>query len=146
MSIERKNMLKKLVISIITIFLMWGCSNETIDIEALSKSIYESCNKEMVLLDKDKASAILFIDDISECYVYLPNDNSADIVAVIKGNNSEIEKGIKQYIESLKQTSAMYDPKEITKIDNYLLVNKDDVTIFVINDNIDNIEKIIKGQ
>ena len=40
----------------------------------------------------------------------------------------------------------MYDPKEITKIDNYLLVNKDDVTIFVINDNIDNIEKIIKGQ
>ena len=139
-------MLKKLVISIITIFLMWGCSNETIDIEALSKSIYESCNKEMVLLDKDKASAILFIDYISECYVYLPTDNSADIVAVIKGNNSEIEKGIKQYIESLKQTSAMYDPKEITKIDNYLLVNKDDVTIFVINDNIDNIEKIIKGQ
>ncbi len=140
-------MLKKLVISIISIFLMFGCtSNRNIDIEALARSIYENCNKEMVLLDKDQALDILFLDDISDCYVYLATDNSADIVAVIKGNNSEIEKGIKQYIESLKQTSAMYDPKEITKIDNYLLVNKDDVTIFVISDNIDNIEKIIKEQ
>ena len=67
-------MLKKLVISIITIFLMWGRSNETIDIEASSKSIYESCNKEMVLLDKDKASAILFIDDISISINDFPND------------------------------------------------------------------------
>ncbi len=97
------------------------------------------------------------IDEIKEtykkwCTVINPNPRKTVVIPYVSAYGytkelaHEIEKGIKQYIESLKQTSAMYDPKEITKIDNYLLVNKDDVTIFVINDNIDNIEKIIKEQ
>lgn len=138
-------MLKKLVISIISLFLLWGCkSSNSIDLKQLSQKIYEQSNKEMILLDAQSATDILFLEDAKECYVYLANDNSADIIALIRGDTNSIENSIMQYLDSIKSTSAMYAPQEITKIDNYLLVKQDDILIFVISDNIDNIRKIVE--
>lgn len=144
-------MLKKFVISILMVLLIVGCSKQSANEEMTAKNLYDKLCAKITFdgteLTYEQAASILFLDDkATEAYVYIANDNTSNIIATIKTTStiSTIDD-LNQYLASINQSAMNYSPQELNKIKNaYLKALNNELIVFVICDDITQVEKIIK--
>ncbi|MCI5773107.1 MAG: DUF4358 domain-containing protein [Erysipelotrichaceae bacterium] len=144
-------MLKKFAISLLLLLTLVGCQSANEPTELTAKSLYDKLCADIIFegteLTYEQAASILFLDDkASEAYVYIATDNSSNIIATIKTTSTIATiDNINKYIATINQSAMNYSPQELAKIKNaYVKALNSELVVFVICDDITQVEKIIK--
>ena len=123
--------------------------NITIDINELSKEIIENIKFEDELnnADNETATKLYDINNFTSQAVYMSSGATAEEIAIFKFENKEeckiaLEKANKR-IEEQKQNFKDYMPKEMKKLENAIIKNKNNYLIVCITNNGEDVEKIL---
>ena len=123
--------------------------NITIDINELSKDIIENIKFEDELnkVNNETASKLYEINNFTYQAVYMSSGATAEEIAIFEFENKEeckiaLEKANKR-INEQKQNFKEYMPKEMKKLENAIIKNKDKYLIVCITNNGEDIEKIL---
>lgn len=121
----------------------------TIDINKISKDIMENIKFEDELnkVDKDTVAKLYDINNATSQLVYMSSGATAEEIAIFEFKDKEeckiaLEKANKR-IEEQKQNFKDYMPKEMKKLENAIIKNKNKYLIVCITNNQGEIEKIL---
>lgn len=143
--------------SIICLLVLTGCSltpsEKGVDTSNLFSDVFYSqlakagvFDTELIALEQTQIEAVYIHPDyaqiVEEAMVYITQDTSINELAVFKGK-SEVKELCLERVEELRKEAVNYFPNELTKVDDYLLVQKGDVYILVIGQDISQVEQII---
>lgn len=138
-----------LIIVIISGVLLFTNKNITIDINKLSQDIIENIEFEDELnkMDKETVSKLYDINTFTSQSVYMSSGATAEEIAIFEFENKDeciiaLEKA-KKRIDEQKQNFKDYMPKEIKKIENAIIKNKNNYLIVCITDNQEKVEKVL---
>ena len=100
-------------------------------------------------MDERVVKGLFFFDEglVNDAKLYMDSTNkSADLVGVFKTSDPDaVESKINDYLTSLKETTQMYNPDEVFKIDNAIIKKGADQVIVVIADDIEQAGKIVES-
>ncbi len=122
--------MKKLLMVLISLCLLWGCSNQesvVIDLGSLGKQMQEEIafDDELNLLSTDMIPALYGIDNAVEAYVYMGSQATAEEIALFKFANAEDASAgkatLEDHLEKQKQDYANYIPEEVARIEKAVL-------------------------
>lgn len=122
--------MKKLLMVLISLCLLWGCSNQesvVIDLASLGKQMQEEIafDDELNLLSTDMIPALYGIDNAVEAYVYMGSQATAEEIALFKFANAEDTSAgkatLEDHLEKQKQDYANYIPEEVARIEKAVL-------------------------
>lgn len=122
--------MKKLLMVLISLCLLWGCSNQdsvVIDLASLGKQMQEEIafDDELNLLSTDMIPALYGIDNAVEAYVYMGSQATAEEIALFKFANAEDASAgkatLEDHLEKQKQDYANYIPEEVARIEKAVL-------------------------
>ena len=122
--------MKKLLMVLISLCLLWGCSNQesvVIDLGSLGKQMQEEIafDDELNLLGTDMIPALYGIDNAVEAYVYMGSQATAEEIALFKFANAEDASAgkatLEDHLEKQKQDYANYIPEEVARIEKAVL-------------------------
>lgn len=140
-----------LIIVIISGILLFTNKDEdiTIDINKISEDIMENIEFEDELnkMDNDTVSKLYDINNATSQLVYMSSGATAEEIAIFEFKDKEeckiaLEKTNKR-IEEQKQNFKDYMPKEMKKLENAIIKNKNKYLIVCITNNQEEIEKIL---
>lgn len=121
----------------------------TIDINKISEDIMENIKFEDELnkVDNDTVAKLYDINNATSQLVYMSSGATAEEIAIFEFGNKEeckiaLEKANKR-IEEQKQNFKDYMPKEMKKLENAIIKNKNKYLIVCITNNQEKIEKIL---
>lgn len=121
----------------------------TIDINKMSEDIMENIEFEDELnkMDKDTVSKLYDINNATSQLVYMSSGATAEEIAIFEFKDKEeckiaLEKANKR-IEEQKQNFKDYMPKEMKKLENAIIKNKNKYLIVCITNNQEKVEKIL---
>ena len=132
-------MLKKFVSSLLVILLI-GCTSSAIDINNVSTELVKNLKLEdtVVKLDNKEIENLLYLDEgsIKKGVFYISNENTSDMVAILKGNNNKaLLEDVNEYIEVLKTQNNNYFPEEVDKLNNAIIKEKDGYIYLIVSNN-----------
>ena len=140
-----------LIIVIIGVIVVFTNDNKgiTIDINELSKDIIENIEFEDELnkVDKDTASKLYNINNFTSQSVYMSSGATAEEIAIFEFKDKKeckmaLEKANKR-IEEQKQNFKDYMPKEMKKLENAMIKNKNQYLIVCITNHPEEVGKIL---
>lgn len=140
-----------LIIVIISGVLIFTNKNKniTIDINKLSQAIIENIEfeDELNIMDKETVSKLYDINTFTSQSVYMSSGATAEEIAIFEFENKDeciiaLEKA-KKRIDEQKQNFKDYMPKEMKKLENAIIKNKNNYLIVCITDNQEKVEKVL---
>ena len=140
-----------LIIVVIGVIVVFTNDNKgiTIDINELSKDIIENIEFEDELnkTDNETASKLYDINNFSSQSVYMSSGATSEEIAIFEFEDKEackvaLEKANKR-IEEQKQNFKDYMPKEMKKLENAMIKNKNQYLIVCITNHPEEIKKIL---
>lgn len=138
-------MLKKYAISFICLILLVGCTNtkqtSKINVGEVADKLYEVSDFSGVALTLDQAKGVLFLsDEIVDAKVFIADDNTSDIVAVIQSNDTEATiNSLNDYKNQLINMANAYSPEELEQINNAYLACEGQYIVFIISDDYESV-------
>ena len=148
-------MLKKFVSSILCVLMLVGCgatsAGSAVSAEKEAEQIVSELglSDKITLMDERVVKGLFFFDEglVNDAKLYMDSSNkSADLVGVFKTSDPDaVESKINDYLTSLKETTQMYNPDEVFKIDNPVIRKGADQVIVVITDDIEQAGKIVES-
>lgn len=121
----------------------------TIDINKLAEDIIQNIKFEDELnkVDKETANKLYDINNAVSQIVYMSSGATAEEIAIFEFEDEEnckkaLEKANNR-IEVQKQSFKDYMPKEMKKLEDAIIINKNKYLIVCITDNQEDIEKIV---
>lgn len=121
----------------------------TIDINKLAEDIIQNIKFEDELnkVDKETANKLYDINNAVSQIVYMSSGATAEEIAIFEFEDEEnckkaLEKANNR-IEGQKQSFKDYMPKEMKKLEDAIIINKNKYLIVCITDNQEDIEKIV---
>lgn len=140
-----------LIIVVIGVIVVFTNDNKgiTIDINELSKDIIENIEFEDELnkVDNETASKLYDINDFTSQSVYMSSGATSEEIAIFEFEDKEackvaLEKANKR-IEEQKQNFKDYMPKEMKKLENAMIKNKNQYLIVCITNHPEEVGKIL---
>lgn len=140
-----------LIIVIIGVIVVFTNDNKgiTIDINELSKDIIENIEFEDELnkVDNETASKLYDINNFTSQSVYMSSGATSEEIAIFEFEDKEackvaLEKANKR-IEEQKQNFKDYMPKEMKKLENAMIKNKNQYLIVCITNHPEEVGKIL---
>lgn len=140
-----------LIIVVIGVIVVFTNDNKgiTIDINELSKDIIENIEFEDELnkTDNETASKLYDINDFTSQSVYMSSGATSEEIAIFEFEDKEackvaLEKANKR-IEEQKQNFKDYMPKEMKKLENAMIKNKNQYLIVCITNHPEEVGKIL---
>lgn len=116
--------MKKLALAVLTLIMcaaITGCGIKNTDAKALASSLASegSFAEELTEAPEEFAVKQLFLgaDEFSECSAYVSTAAVADVVIVVKTDDTEnVTQRVMEYIDNLKDSYADYRPDEVPKL------------------------------
>lgn len=140
-----------LIIVVIGVIVVFTNDNKgiTIDINDLSKDIIENIEFEDELnkVDNETASKLYDINDFTSQSVYMSSGATSEEIAIFEFEDKEVckvalEKANKR-IEEQKQNFKDYMPKEMKKLENAMIKNKNQYLIVCITNHPEEVGRIL---
>lgn len=138
-----------LIIVIISGILLFTNKDITIDINKISKDIMENIKFEDELnkVDNDTASKLYGINNSTYQLVYMSSGATAEEIAIFEFKDKKeckivLEKANKR-IEEQKQNFKDYMPKEMKKLENAIIKNKNKYLFVCVSNNQEKIDEIL---
>lgn len=140
-----------LIIVVIGVIVVFTNDNKgiTIDINELSKDIIENIEFEDELnkVDNETASKLYDINNFTSQSVYMSSGATSEEIAIFEFEDKEackvaLEKANKR-IEEQKQNFKDYMPKEMKKLENAMIKNKNQYLIVCITNHPEEVGKIL---
>ena len=133
--------MKKIIICLMGILLLTGCSNSntstgnTLDSKKASASL-DTEMKDMVALEDKELEAIYGLDlSLMDEYTIKSNSNrNGYIYAIIKvsdKNKDEVKKQMDNLFETLKTQSNLYSPEAVEILDNKVQTSVGDYLVYI---------------
>ena len=141
-----------LIIVVIGVIVVFTNDNKgiTIDINELSKDIIENIEFEDELnkVDNETASKLYDINNFTSQSVYMSSGATSEEIAIFEFEDKEackvaLEKANKR-IEEQKQNFKDYMPKEMKKLENAMIKNKNQYLIVCITNHPEEVGKILR--
>ena len=138
-----------ILIIAIAIFILKNMNKEiTIDIDKLSENIIKNVDfeDEMNITDAETVRRLYNIDNAISEKVYLSSGATAEEVAIFEFENKEnakesVEK-VNERIENQKSSYSGYVPKEVKRLEDAILIQKDKYIVFCVTED-KNAQKLI---
>lgn len=144
---------KKILLSLITIILigvMCGCGKVEIDINSMASTIKEQVKFEddMQKVSSDIVSTAYELDSEGVKIIsYLGSGATAEEITVFECKDSnkcnEVYKIVKKHIEQQKKDFKSYNPKELDKLNNSVIVIDDRYIILCVTNDFENAQNVI---
>lgn len=138
-----------ILIIAIAIFILKNMNKEiTIDIDKLSENIIKNVDfeDEMNITDAETVKRLYNIDNAISEKVYLSSGATAEEVAIFEFENKENAKEavakVNERIENQKSSYSGYAPKEVKRLEDAILIQKDKYIVFCVTED-KNAQKLI---
>ena len=138
-----------ILIITIAIFIFENTNKEiTIDIDKLSENIIKNVEfeDEMNITDAETVKKLYNIDNTISEKVYLSSGATAEEVAIFefesKENAKEAVEKVNERIENQKSSYSGYAPKEVKRLEDAVLIQKDKYIVFCVTED-KNAQKLI---
>lgn len=138
-----------ILIIAIAIFIFKNTNKEiTIDIDKLSENIIKNVEfeDEMNITDAETVKKLYNIDNAISEKVYLSSGATAEEVAIFefesKENAKEAVEKVNERIENQKSSYSGYAPKEVKRLEDAILIQKDKYIVFCVTED-ENARKLI---
>lgn len=122
----------------------------TIDINKLADDITQNTQftDELIKIDDETITKLYNINNANSQVVYISSGATAEEIAIFDFENEDeckiaLEKA-KQRIENQKNSFKNYMPKEMEKLENAIIENKNHYLIVCVTDNQEGVEEILK--
>ena len=145
-------MLKKFVSSILCIMMLMGCGSTSagsaVSAEKEAEQIVSGLGLDNITaMDERVVKGLFFFDEglVDDAKLYMDSTNQyADLVGVFKTSDPDaVEAKVREYLTSLKETTQMYNPDEVFKIDNAIVEKGADQVIVVVANDIEQARKLV---
>ena len=138
-----------ILIIAIAIFILKNTNKEiTIDIDKLSEDIIKNVDfeDEMNITDAETVKRLYNIDNAISEKVYLSSGATAEEVAIFefasRENAKEAVEKVNERIENQKSSYSGYAPKEVKRLEDAILIQKDKYIVFCVTED-KNAQKLI---
>ena len=138
-----------ILITAIAIFILKNTNKEiTIDIDKLSEDIIKNVDfeDEMNITDAETVKRLYNIDNAISEKVYLSSGATAEEVAIFefasRENAKEAVEKVNERIENQKSSYSGYAPKEVKRLEDAILIQKDKYIVFCVTED-KNAQKLI---
>ena len=138
-----------ILIIAIAIFILKNTNKEiTIDIDKLSEDIIKNVDfeDEMNITDAETVKRLYNIDNAISEKVYLSSGATAEEVAIFefasRENAKEAVEKVNERIENQKSSYSGYAPKEVKRLEDAILIQKDKYIVFCVTED-ENAQKLI---
>ena len=138
-----------ILIIAIAIFILKNTNKEiTIDIDKLSENIIKNVDfeDEMNITDAETVKKLYNIDNAISEKVYLSSGATAEEVAIFefasRENAKEAVEKVNERIENQKSSYSGYAPKEVKRLEDAVLIQKDKYIVFCVTED-KNAQKLI---
>ncbi len=148
-------MLKKFVSSILCVLMLAGCGATSAGSAVSAEKEAEQIVSELGLSDKitemDErvVKGLFFFEEglVEDAKLYMDSTNqNADLVGVFKTSDpAAVKQKVEDYLVTLKETTQMYNPDEVFKIDNAIVKEGKDQVIVIVADDIEKAGKVVES-
>ena len=133
--------MKKILVILIGILCFTGCSiqnTEEINIKELETNLTENIEFEDELtLFEGSPENIYGIEGITSSVIYLGSGSTAEELAILEFENTkatdQAQKKLEKYIEDRKKSYESYNPKEVERLENTMIVKKECVIVLCVS-------------
>ena len=146
-------MLKKFVSSVLCVMMLMGCGStsagNSVSAEKEASQIVSDLGLSETITEMDErvVKGLFFFDEgtIEDAKLYMDGSNQhADLVGVFKTTDPDAVKAkVNDYLATLKETTQMYNPDEVFKIDHAIVQSGADQVIVVVTDDIEKAQKTV---
>lgn len=146
--------MKKILLTLISCFLLVGCGNKEIDLNNINDSLLNlKDNNELVFKDVEKKDneylKNLYSIDASLAteilYVETTDPNEVDLYIILKTDSEDLLEQIDTRFEALELQCEMYSPDNALKVKNRLETTYNGYNIYIVSDNNNLVLDTIKG-
>ena len=148
-------MLKKFVSSILCVLLLAGCGATSAGSAVSAEKEAEQIVSELGLSDKitqmDErvVKGLFFFEEglVEDAKLYMDSTNqNPDLVGVFKTSDPDAgKKKVDDYLVTLKETTQMYNPDAVFKIDNAIVKEGADQVVVIVADDIEKANKVVES-